>query len=500
MSDFPTRIATQLLAQQRDVLWVVATDERGDIAEQELVAAGIDVIRGRTGTAGPVNNSPREIDVVRHRLKKKAAAREAQYPQPQQGTVTIVKMDRLNHARPLEEVTSWKVPLVVFDHVGVGRARWMTSPVEDEDDGLPKADKLGVRSEEHPIPFFYGKSVPLLFIARNELEVALHRGYFRSLRKQTTLLTTRYTAPKKLKVVVLGTNLVWSKYAGGAFLSIRACVPETVVVGESLLGAITPAKLSMTTTKVLNKSVLKISKPPDGLLALDQKQTALPDKALIRMQMRDFIRTAVLATNPSARTPELVILCQTDVARAAADFTGTTAIPLRNWNPYQPELTVATCPFANRVMVAASTYPNALAHRAREPHIKAAIDQEDRGKLPGKLARLALSLQFAGQDRMSNLEPDWDVTGRPEDLMGPSSRRNGAVILFNRILDMALPWSAAEPASSKANLECRQEAFRRYRQQRSWFQGRELGANKKVMPDAATEVASTVQDQQLGIH
>lgn len=498
MSEFPTRIAMKLLAQQRDVLWVVATTERGDIAERELVAEGIDVIRVRTEATGPVSDNTRPFDALRRKLNKEAANREAQYPQPPQGAVTIVPMDRLNHARPLEEVTSWASPLVVFDHVGVGRARWMKFPVEDEDDGLPDSDKFGIRSEEHPISVFYGKSVPLLFIARDELEVALHRGYIRSLGKPTTLLTTRYTKPRKLKVTVIGTNLVFSKYAGGAFLSIRACVPDAMVVGESLIGAMTPAKLSMSTLRALNKSVLKISRPPDGLLTLDRKQTSLPEEALVRMRTRDFIRTAVLATDPSSRAPELVILCQTDVASAAADYAVADAIRLPSWNPHRPEQTVDASPFAGRVIVAASTYPDALAHRAREPRIKSMLVQEEVGKLPTKLARLALSLQFAGQDRTPNLEPDWDVTGRPEDLMGPSTRRNDAVTLFNRILDAALPWSATETAPSKPNLEYRQETFRLYRRQKSWFQGRELGANKTVGHEAATDVVHIGQAQQLG--
>jgi hypothetical protein len=312
------------------------------------------------------------------------------------------------------------------------------------------------------------------------------------------LLSTRYTAPKKLKVTVIGTNLVFAKHAGGAFLSIRACLPDAMVVGESLIGAITPAKLSMSTTNALNKSVLKISRPPGGVVALDGKQTSLPEEALIRMQMRDFIRTAVLATDPLARAPELVILCQTDVARAAADYAVADAIRLPTWNPHRPEQTVDASPFAGRVIVAASTYPDALAHRAREPRIKSMLDEEEMDKLPAKLARLALSLQFAGQDRTPNLDPDWDVTGRAEDLMGPSTRRNDVVALFNRILDAALPWSATEPAPSKANLECRQETFRRYREQKAWFQRRELGANKQASPKSAPLLALTGCDPAIG--
>lgn len=120
--------------------------------------------------------------------------------------------------------------------------------------------------------------------------------------------------------------------------------------------------------------------------------------------------------------------------------------------------------FTRSVIVAASTYPTALAHRAREPRIATLIAQEDVSGLPSKLARLALSLHCAASQ-----VSEWDLTGRAEELMGASKRVNSAVTVFNRFLDAALPWNAAARDQSLLHLQGRQETFRRYRKQKEWL-------------------------------
>jgi hypothetical protein len=45
LHDFPIRLAQVLLKQERSIVWVVATTERGDIAEREFAKAGISVRR-----------------------------------------------------------------------------------------------------------------------------------------------------------------------------------------------------------------------------------------------------------------------------------------------------------------------------------------------------------------------------------------------------------------------------------------------------------------------
>ena len=158
MREFPTRVAKKLLAQRTHVLWVVATTERGDIAERQLSAAGIDVRRFHTEATDFDGEELSDIALLRRRLKRKAAALESSFPPSKEGTVTIVPIGRLEHARPLQEVASWDSPLVVFDHLGVVNARWMRADVDEDEGEIQTSSVVSVRQpNEHPIPAFHQK-------------------------------------------------------------------------------------------------------------------------------------------------------------------------------------------------------------------------------------------------------------------------------------------------------------------------------------------------------
>lgn len=459
LPEFPIRIANKLLAQRGNVIWVVATSERGDIAERELSAAGIDVRRIRTEVTGAEEDVPSEIALLRQKLKKKAASREAQYPQPPDGTVTIMPLVRLGHRRPLEEIAGWESPLVVFDHIGVTKARWLETPPDGQPDDMPRYRTRD--ADSHPISVWQHSAIPMVFLSRDELEGELHRSYLASLGVDVTRLVTRFTRPVNLRVSVVGTNLVWSKYATGAFLSVLACIREVDVVGEALIGGITPDKLSMRTPASLNKTVLKISHLSDNVLELDRRQTGLASGELTEMRARDFIRTAMLAVSPVARKPELVILCPSERAGLAADLTGVVASRLAYWNPHRPRLTIKGTPFAQSVILALSTYPRSLAHGSRNGRISSVLGEQKAKTLRGKLAQLALSLHYG-----SGQGEDWDLARRAEDLAGVSKQADRAIAVFNRVLDEAFPWSATAPGDQAEHLTARKEVFRRYREMR----------------------------------
>ena len=456
LTDFPVRIATKLLRQRDRVLWVVSTNERGDIAEQQLSAAGITVHRVRT--EDDLSEDMTGMALYRYKRQRKLAARGDQYPEPDNGTITIVNIGRLGHERPLNEIARWESALVVFDHLGVAGARWMEK--QEGWEGLPPTYVERDRTS-HPIQAFHSIGLPLVFIARDELEVELHGGYFAKRGAEVKKLGTRFKVPSKLVLSAIGSDLVWSRYATGAFLSVLACSADIDVVGEALIGGITPDKLSMRTSSTLTKAVLKIAHHSEDVMALDRKQTELLDAELTAIRMRDFVRTTMLAFDPSAKRHELVVICPTNRVAAVAAFCGVQPQSLPNWNANRPELTISGTTMVQEVVKALSCYPSALAHGGRRNRVLRVLETEQAAGLPAKLGRLALSLHSAsGQDL------EWDLSKRAEDLVGATEQATLAVNVFNRMLDDAFPWSASVRSEPGTYLQARKEVLSHYRKHR----------------------------------
>jgi hypothetical protein len=300
----------------------------------------------------------------------------------------------------------------------------------------------------------------MVFIARDEFEGALLQADFNSRAREAIMLATKYTPPAKLKVFVFATDLVTSKYAVGAFLSVLVCNTQAHIVGEALIGATTPSKLSMSTTTPLKKAVLKISHQNKAADEVAGVQTKLRTPELRDMRMRDLIRTAVLAFDPSSRTPELVILCPCDLANDVTRYSNGTSTRLPAWSARAPAFRgdVGSV-FANGTISAAQSYPTALNHASRLNQIATSIANVNRKYRPNRVARLALALHSG---TMHGAEID--LAGRPEQFIGQSERGDRAIGLFNRILDVAFPWSASTPTKNAENLHGRREVMRLYTQ------------------------------------
>lgn len=465
MQDFPIRIASALVGQKHSILWIVATTERRDRAVQELTKAGITVnpapaLDGLPESSDEESLTP--IQLLRRRLK--AADAPKRFPPPGTGTVTVVSIQALSQHTHLSEFLRWDAPLAVFDHIGPLNARWLTvdlDAVDADDDTKPARFKPARAENAHPIPVFRGEQVPMVFLSRDQFEVALLHADFNRQSCPTTLLATRFQVPPKLKVSVVGTDLVTAKYAVGAFLSILACDAEAQVVGEALIGATTPDKLSMRTTTPLKKAVLKISHQKKALAEAGAEQTKLSLDKLRNLRIRDHVRTAVLAFDPTARKPELVILCPGNMVAEVADYlpNGTATARLMNWCLGVAGLEGGShSRFAARAVASAQQYLTKLDNANRSARIDLAIKSVDKDKLPKRLARFAITLNSAAR-KGSGL----DLMGRPENFAGKSRLQNKAISVFNRVLDLAYPWSPYAPGDKTDNLKGRIEVMSLYK-------------------------------------
>lgn len=463
MPEFAIRIAKALVERKHSIVWVVATTERGDMAEQELTKVGITVKRGPAIASGAeLIDDASLTDMQRLRLQLKNASKPKQFPPPGIGTITVVSIQGMGHHTPLSEIVHWESPLAVFDHIGAVNARWLKADLDTEDDDGANKHFIPARAENaHPIPVFLDHSLPMVFLTRDELEGALIRADFKRHSRATTQLVTKYKTPPKLSVSVIATDLVVSKYAAGAFLSIVACNPDVHVVGEALIGAVTPDKLSMSTITPLKRAVLKISRQHETFVELAVKQTGLPQSELLEMRIRDVIRTVVLSFDSNSRKPELAVFCPWDMAAKVQHTVGTSKrIRLSAWTSrpsvYEGKGDSA---FVKGAVMAAQSFPIELGHGNRFARITSAIACVQEDVRPNRVARLALALHHAAAPDNS-----FDLAGRPEHFVGLSDRADRAVGLFNKILDATYPWSASAPREKNANLQGRLEVMRLYKE------------------------------------
>lgn len=465
MQDFPIRVARALVEQQHSILWVVATAERAEIALQALTLAGIRV--NPASSPLPEERLEQEkpltkLQKVRRKLKEADAPK--QFPPPGTGTVTVVSIQGLRHHTPLSEILRWASPLAVFDHVGPVNARWLTVDLDatNGDDETKPEDFIPARAENaHPIPVFREAGVPMVFLTRDEFEGALLQADFKRRACPVLVLKTRFVVPPKLKVSVVATDLVYAKYAPGAFLSILACHPDAQVVGEALIGATTPDRLSMSTATHLIKAVLKISPQQKKLGEAAERQTNLSPMVLRDMRIRDYVRTAVLAFDPSSRKPELVILCPWNmVTEVGGTLRVSSTARLSKWTP---RATVfegdELSEFASSVIEAAQSYLTKLDHGNRTARIGAAIRTVPKKYLSKRIFRFAISLHSA-----TGIGSRLDLMGRAENFVSDSPQQNRAIGVFNKVFDIAYPWSPYAPGDKRAKLKGRLDVMRRYKE------------------------------------
>jgi hypothetical protein len=472
MQDFPVRVARALVKQMHSIVWIVATAERAEIAVRELTKEGITVNPVSAMAATELSDDESLTPMQRLRRSKKAAAAPKRFPPPGIGTVSVVPVQALRQYTHLSEIVRWESALAVFDHIGTVNTRWLTVDMDaaDADDESKPARFTPTRAENaHPIPFFRDHKVPMVFLARDEFEGALLRADFEHRDFPAVMLATRFQVPTRLKVSVVGTDLVTAKYAVGAFLSVVACDSETQVVGEALIGATTPDGLSMRTTTPLKKALLKISHQQKKLADVGEEQTKLSLDELRSIRIRDHIRTAVLAFDPTSRKPELVIFCPGDMVLAVTSYLpAATTARLMNWNPHASVLEgSALSAFAKNVIEAAQSYPTKLNRANRLARIGAAIAAVDKDKLPKRLFRFAITLHSA-----TKIGSRLDLVGRPENFAGQSAKQDRAIAVFNKVLDLAYPWSPYAPGNKPDNLKGRREVMRRYKEHWAKLAGR----------------------------
>jgi hypothetical protein len=472
MQAFPIRIARKLVAKGYRVLWVVGSKERGDTAESEMSKVGIAVRRCKpevVAVAAPIDlESLSAIQRLRLKERAKRAKRDAflasDYGQPETATVTIVPLQALQYDRPLDEIPGWDSCIAVFDHIGVTGCRWVELQLGNDDENEeadPDILLTKVRDDDkHPIPVFHRRGLPLIFIERDELAGALIAADFNRRDASVTSFRTGFVPPKEVETSIVGTDLVWTQYAAGAFLSILVSGKGVSVVGEALLGGITPDSLSTNPQADFGSTVLKISNLWQKVVMLDCGQTKLSKAELVSMRMRDFIRTTMLSINSSKHKPELVILCPYNLSATAAGFLGKTPLHLARWNPNRPDLSVDGTAFTQQVIAAASTYPRVIAHAGRFQKIVDILSGEHK-KLPGKFGRLALALHEAsGQDET------YDLTNRAEDIEDPTGNAYRAKATFEALLEATCPWSARKPEDRNSNLAVRRQVLDSYRKLR----------------------------------
>ncbi|UGB46596.1 hypothetical protein LQ772_04680 [Frateuria edaphi] len=494
LPDFPVHVAQALLKQGHSLVWVVASPERGDSAEVELVRAGIKVRRilGENEAAAKVtgvetkyevgNLQPFEAPKVdkaadrqrrekltplgRARLQAKVRLAERALCAPDAGAVTIIAIGRLGHAKPVEEIASWASALVVFDHLSTVNVGWK----DLAETGASFEERLVSRPHDrHAIQLFADRSVPQVFLTRDECAIALLDAYFHKRQCALKLLATKPYAPSSLRVSVVATDLVKSKHAAATFLGIRAC-SEVQVVGEAIFGSFTPAYLSMSTCRPLSRSVLKVSHMAPDILRLMTLQTGLSLRDYSKRRLRDHIRTTVMSFSASVRKPELVILCPWDLAGEVQQLTGCEPAKLSAW-PFAASLmptkvVPSGTKFVHQILGILIGLPGMLTDGRRQERIRQLMDVEleaNEATVPGLLARLAHALHTQTQlgDRL-------DLADRPERYMGLSDRGDKALALFSLLLEHCLPWSPRSSGSEAQKvLAGRRRVFEKYRFYRS---------------------------------
>lgn len=459
MQDFPLRMA-RTFKETHNVVWVVSTTERADIVERELTNAGIAVNRVRADVPDPMPDSLTRMERYRLVKKRKDERRPTRYPQPEKGVVTLVRLKRISHEVPLSDFRGWMSPLVVFDHIGSVNAKWLELDASGDGTERKFTDRLTVKAHHAKlIPALHKMQMPMLFLARDEYEIALLKADFARRAAVTSDLSTKYVLPKKLAASVISTDLVTAKYASAAFLSIRACNPQAQMVGDALIGATTPSILSMSTAAQLKKAVVKVAHLHKEHVDIAHMQTQLSRIELRAIRLRDIVRTAVLAIDPASRTPELVFFCAEDMAAEVANQLQAKVTRLPRWRYGNYDAgSVIDRPFARDVIKAAATYPNALDREGRMDAIKKAMAVEGKSMPPRKMARLALAIHSG-----SALGEELNLAARAEEFSGASERADKAIGLFNKILDAAYPWSPHAPGENLKNLKARREVFGLYR-------------------------------------
>ena len=454
--EFPIRLALKLVKREHGILWIVATENRRRIAVAELQAAGI---RVNTAESAEMPQEPlTEIQKLRRQLKKKGAI-PTPIQHPGRGTVTVVLIQSIWHHAHLDVFLGGAAPLAVFDHVGSLNVQAAQAELTDEEGGVVVT---AARAENiHPIPVLRGR-IPMVFLCRDEFEIALLRADFARSSTPISHFSTRWQPDSRLTVSVVGTDLATSGYAVGAFLSIVACNNDVQLVGEALIGALTPDKLSMSTTAPLTKGVLKLSQQQKTLADVAAKQADVSLAELHEMRVRDHIRTTVLALDPSCRTPELVILCPGNMVRLVSD-----TVPVA-FTDRLPNATIrmgagerpALNQLGNRVVAAAWAFPSKLNHGSRLNRIAGAIEAANPKSLPKRIVRLANALHRATGVRHSEL----DLSDHPELFAGKSDKADTVLAVFNKVLNLAYPWSPETPKENDANRELRLEVRRRYKE------------------------------------
>lgn len=473
LQDFPIRIARRLVEQQHGILWVVATEARRRIAVAALQAAGIHVNSSTEPVVAP-QEPLTAMQKVRREFKKKAPVPNP-FPPPGAGTVTVVPIQSFWHHSHLDQFLGGVSPLVVFDHVGSLNVQPSKADLSEEGEGVVTVTAARVVNV-HPISVLRCR-IPMVFLCRDELEIALLGADFARNDIPVANISTQWRTNPSLTISVVGTDLVTSAYAVGAFLSILACHSDVQVVGEALIGALTPDKLSMSTCTPLVKGVLKLSQQQRALAEIAAGQADVKPEALRTMRVRDHIRTATLAFDPACRKPELVIFCpwnMVELVRSVVTAHYTSRLPklaLRaRWRD-RPDMNQ----LGNRVAAAAWGFPSKLNHGSRLCRISGALGATDQEKLPKRIMRLAIALHRATGVRHTDL----DLADRPEAFAGRSDKGDIVLAVFNKVLELAYPWSPKAPKDGAEHRASRLEVFRRYK--KHWAD-----------PSAAISVATSI--------
>ncbi len=452
LNEVPVLMA-QALMPSHSVIWVMATAERLQRVQAALLSAGITphCLRAAPATIDvPDNAKP----IVRLRAKKKAEA-AAKFITPRAGSITLLLIQSLQHRQQFEAAMAAEKALFVFDHIGWLNARWL-----DRRDEEGSGRMVNIEDQDRFFPEVQKKSISTVFLARDEYELALLRADMKRRSLPIAELETKYRPHPKLAISVVGTNLVTKKYATGAFLAVAIANREVQVIGESLIGAATPAKASMSTVASSSKVVLRISHEHPDQTRVAMKQTGLSEEQHRQMRLRDFVRTAAMSISVTSRKPEIVILCPENMLAYVKKIVGVRGETIPRWNyRLRAQPVAGSTPFAQGVIANATSYPTTLLNARHRDRFREVFAELDEQALTSRLSRLGLALHNS-----TGLAEEFDLSGRQE-VNAASEASDSAVATFNRALDVTLEWSPDEPGKNPENRVARLAVFRAYREQ-----------------------------------